>query len=103
MTRERWPMALSPPSETSTPMASLPTLVSPPPVASPDAADVTMEGTPRLGKQTATIIFNPGIEDVHDAKLRVSLTGPVELLVPCLAMLDDVLNMKFFVDLPHQS
>ena len=58
-------------------MALPPTLVSPPPVASPDAADLTMEGTPHVGERTATAIFNPGIEDLHDAILRVACTGPV--------------------------
>ena len=78
MKPKRWSMASQPPSNNFTPTASAPTLASPLPVASPDAADVQMDGTPSADEKTATAMFSFGVDDIQDAILRVSVIGPLK-------------------------
>ena len=104
MKPKRWTMASQPPSDNLTPTASPPTLASPPPVASSDAADVPMDGTPSADERTATVFFNLGTEDIHDAILRVSVIGPktdesgTHLLDLYWIMLGHVCHSMFFAD-----
>ena len=69
--------ASPPPTDHVSPTASPLVLASPPPVASPVAADATMDGVPTVDLRPATVMFNTGHEKIHEALFRVAVTGAV--------------------------